>query len=52
MRTVLYGVTDDNIAEPDETLTLSTEISLASNQIPVEYGNQSVNVTIVDDDGE
>ena len=52
VRTVLYDITDDNIAEPDEILTLSIVRSLASNQIPVEYVVQSVNVTIVDNDGE
>ena len=52
MHTVLYGVTDDNIAEPDERLTLSIVRSLASNQIPVEYVVQRVNVTIVDNDSE
>ena len=52
VRTVQYGVTDDNIAEPDEILTLSIVRSLASNQIPVEYVVQRVNVTIVDNDSE
>ena len=52
MRTVLYDVTDDNIAEPDEILTLSIVRSLASNQIPVEYVVQRVNVIIVDNDSE
>ena len=52
VRTVLYDVTDDNIAEPDEILTLSIVRSLASNQIPVEYVVQRVNVTIVDNDSE
>ena len=52
VHTVLYYVTDDNIAEPDETLTLSIVRSLASNQIPVEYVVQRVNVTIVDNDSE
>ena len=52
MRTVLYDVTDDNIAEPDEILTLSIVRSLVSNRIPLSYVVQRVNVTIVDNDGE
>ena len=52
MRTVLYDVTDDNIAEPDEILTLSIVRSLASNRISLSYIVQRVNVTIVDNDGE
>ena len=52
VRTVQYDVTDDNIAEPDEILTLSIVQSLASNQIPVEYIVQRVNVIIVDNDSE
>ena len=52
MRTVQYGVTDDNIAEPDEILTLSIVRSLASNRISLSYIVQRVNVTIVDNDGE
>ena len=52
MHTVQYYVTDDNIAEPDELLTLSIVRSLASNQIPVEYVVQRVNVTLVDNDSE
>ena len=52
MRTVQYGVTDDNIAEPDEILTLSIVRSVASRQIPVNYVVQRVNVTIVDNDSE
>ena len=54
MRTVLYNVTDDNIAEPDEILTLSIVRSLAtcSNQIAVEFVVQRVNVIIVDNDSE
>ena len=50
MRTVLYDVTDDNIVEPNEILSLSIIRSLASNQIPVNYAVQKVNVTIVDND--
>ena len=52
MRTVEYDVTDDDIAELDEILTLSIVRSLASNQIPLSYVVQRVNVTIVDNDGE
>ena len=52
VRTVLYNVTDDNITEPNEMLTLSIVRSLASNQIPVEYVVQRVNVTIVDNNSE
>ena len=51
-RTVQYDITDDNIAEPNEILTLSIVRSVASNQIPVEYIVQRVNVTIVDNDSE
>ena len=52
VRTVLFGITDDNIAEPDEILALSIVRSLASNQIPLSYVVQRVNVTIVDNDSE
>ena len=52
MHTVQYYVINNNIAEPDEILTLSIVRSLASNQLPVEYAVQRVNVTIVDDDSE
>ena len=52
VRTVRYDVTDDDIAEPDEILTLSIVRSLSSNQIPLSYAVQRVNVTIVDNDGE
>ena len=52
MRTVQYDITDDNIAEPDEILSLSIVRSLASNQIPVNYVVRRVNVTIVDNDSE
>ena len=52
MRTVRYYVIDNNIAEPDEILSLSIVRSLASNQIPVNYVVQRVNVTIVDNDSE
>ena len=48
VRTVLYDITDDNIAEPDEILSLSIVRSLASNRIPLSYVVQRVNVTIVD----
>ena len=51
-RTVLYDIIDDNVAEPDEILTLSIVRSLSSNQIPVNYVVQKVNVTIVDNDSE
>ena len=52
MNTVRYYVIDNNIAEPDEILSLSIVQSLASNQIPVNYVVQRVNVTIVDNDSE
>ena len=52
VRTVLYDVTDDNIAEPDEILSLSLVRSLTSRQIPVNYVVQRVNITIVDNDSE
>ena len=52
VRTVLFDITDDNIAEPDEILALSIVRSLASNQIPLSYVVQRVNVTIVDNDSE
>ena len=51
-RTLLCRVTNDNIAEPDEILTLSIVRSVVSNQLPVNYIVQRVNVTIVDDDSE
>ena len=46
---VPYAVTDDNIAEPDEILTIS--ISSSSN-ITVNFIVQQINVTIIDNDGE
>ena len=52
VRTVLFDITDDNIAEPDEILSLSIVRSLGSNHIPLSYVVQRVNVTIVDDDSE
>ena len=52
VRTVLYDITDDKIAEPDEILTLSIVRSLASSRMPLSYVVQRVNVTIVDDDSE
>ena len=46
---VLYAVTDDNIAEPDEIVTLSIT---SGSSISVNFIVQIINVTIVDNDGE
>ena len=50
--TVSYSVSDDSIAEPDEILSLTIQRSTISAQIPVSYRTQSVDVTIIDNDGE
>ena len=49
---MLYQVRDDNVAEPDEILTISIARSIISAVIPVEFAVQRVNVTILDNDSE
>ena len=49
---VLYLVRDDNVAEPDEILTISIARSMNSAAIPVQFVVQQVNVTIIDNDSE
>ena len=51
-RSVPYLIRDDNIAEPDEILSIKIERSIASANIPVLYRTQTVDVKIVDNDGE
>ena len=48
----LYDVEDDNIAEPNETLTISISKANASNDLNVSFNISSANVTIIDDDSE
>ena len=43
---------NDNVAEPDEILTISIARGVASASIPVNFAVQQVNITIIDDDGE
>ena len=50
--TVSYSVTDDNIAEPDETLSLTIQRSTSSAQTPVSYSTKSVDIKIIDNDGK
>ena len=47
-----YQVRDDNVAEPNEILTISIARSITSASIPVEFEVQRVNVTIIDNDSE
>ena len=49
---VPYQVRDDNVAEPDEILTISIARSITSASIPVEFEVQQVNVTIIDNDSK
>ena len=49
---VPYLVRDDNVAEPNEILTISIARSITSALIPVEFVVQQVNVTIIDNDSE
>ena len=51
-QSVQYQVNDDNVAEPDEILTISIARSITSASIPVKFIVQRVNVTIMDNDGE
>ena len=48
----LYDVEDDNIAETNETLTISILKASANNEINVSFNISSTNVTIIDDDSE
>ena len=50
--TVSYSVTDDNIAEPDETLSVTIQRSTTSAQTPVTYSTKSVDIKIIDNDGK
>ena len=49
---VPYQVRDDNVAEPDEILTISIARSITSASIPVEFEVQQVNVMIIDNDSK
>ena len=49
---VTYQVRNDNVAEPDEILTISIAWSISSAAIPVQFVVQQVNVTIIDNDSE
>ena len=51
-RTAAYLVRDDNVAEPDEILTISIARSITNAAIPVRFVVQQVNVTIIDNDSE
>ena len=51
-QTVPYLVRDDNVAEPNEILTISIALAVYSAPIPVEFEVQRVNVTIIDNDSE
>ena len=48
----LYSVEDDNIAEPNETLTISISKASASTDLNVSFNISGANVTIIDDDSE
>ena len=48
----LYDVEIDNIAEPNETLTISISKASASTDLLVSFNISSVNVTIIDDFSE
>ena len=48
----LYDVEDDNIAEPNEILTISISKASANTDINVNFNISSANVTIIDDDSE
>ena len=52
VQAVPYQVRDDNVAEPDEILTISIARSISSAAIPVRFVVQRVNVTIIDNDSE
>ena len=52
MREAPYLITNDNVAEPDEILTISIAQGIASSSIPVDFAVQQVNITLIDDDGE
>ena len=47
-----YFVRNDNVAEPDELLTISIARGVTSASIPVDFMIQAVNVTIIDDDSK
>ena len=47
-----YLVRDDNVAEPNEILTVSIARAVSSASIPVVFVVQRVNVTIIDNDSK
>ena len=47
-----YSVRDDNVAEPDEIFSINIANAIVNQGIPVTIVVPSVNVTIVDNDGE
>ena len=49
---VPYLVRDDNVAEPNEILTISITRSIYNSSIPVEFEVQRVNITIIDNDSK
>ena len=52
VREAPYLIMNDNVAEPDEILTISIAQRISSSSIPVKFAVQQVNITIIDDDGE
>ena len=48
----MYLVENDNIAEPNETLTISISKSSASDDLNISFSVSSANITIIDDDSE
>ena len=51
-QSVQFLVRDDNIAEPNEILTIEISTSVASAHIRTVYAVPRVNVTIIDNDGK
>ena len=52
VQAVPYLVRDDNVAEPDEILTIFLARLITSAAIPVWFEVQQVNVTIIDNDSK
>ena len=47
-----YFVRDDNVAEPKEIFSINIANAVVNQEIPVTIVIPSVNVTIIDNDGE
>ena len=47
-----YLVREDNVAEPDEIFSINIANAVVNQEIPVTIVIPSVNVTIIDNDGE